>query len=481
MTQEKIRPYEGIDMMHMIKHVAKSWWKMLIAMFIFAVLLGGYSYYKNAKALKTNQKAEQAETVQSEDAGTPSSIKNEEEILADSGLSQKAADEVLYYTNKYYYNKKQYERQIAYLQDSILMQMDPNNVWTITLYYDLSVPAAAENGMGQSSDSAIAASYIAKVSNAETYDLIAGELGADIDSGYFAEVITGSCLDSLSDVEDVTVLSGKEDMKILIRYVDQPGCENIAEIIKERITSVKGDVAGEVGAHQITLVGEREEQKSDPELLNDQKNAIAALGNLSDSVISARTNIEASEEGVFNQLVEYYQMRDEEKETAIQSTAIAENPEESDAEEISQDEEEKQEAVSQAKPHVSKKYVALGMFLGIFLIAAYEACKYFFSHTLKQKKELEEGYRLAVYDSKDKAVITLVMRSKSEKNGWKTIYTASSRRNPAQDEEELQKLMEADAIMLEEKLNVSSHLKIAELLELCKNLEKPVIGAVVEA
>lgn len=481
MTQEKIRPYEGIDMMHMIKHMAKSWWKMFFAMIIFAVLLGGYSYYKNAKALKNNQKKETAEMVQTENDEAVSLIRNEEEILEGSGLSQKAADEVLYYTNKYYYNKKQYERQINYLQDSILMQMDPNNVWTITLYYDLSVPVAAEGGMGQSSDSAIAASYIAKVSNAETYDLIAEELGADIDSGYFAEVITGSCLDSLSDVEDVTVLSGKEDMKILIRYVDQPGCEKIAEIIKERIASVNGAVVSEVGNHQITLVGEREEQKSDPELLNDQKNAIAALGNLSDSVISARTNIEASEEGVFNELVKYYQLRDAEKENAIQSNASSENQEDSvEVDDISQKEEE-QETVNQAKPQISKKYVALGMFLGIFLVAVYEACKYFFSHTLKQKRELEEAYGLAVYDSRDKAVITLVMRSKSEKNGWKKIYTVSSRRNPAQDEEELKKLMEADAIMLEEKLNVSSHLEIAELLELCKNLEKPVIGAVVEA
>lgn len=481
MTQEKIKPYEGIDIVHMLRCIAKSWWKILIAMAIFAVLLGGYSYYKNVRGLAAAEAEENRKEEQEDETLAQILAVNEEEILENSGLNEKAADEVLYYTNKYYYNKKQYERQIAYLQDSILMQMDPNNVWTITLYYDLSVPAAAEGVMGQSSDSAIAASYIAKVSNAKTYDLIAGELGADIDSSYFAEVITGSCLDSLSDVEDVTVLSGKEDMKILIRYVDQPGCEKIAEIIKERIASVNGDVVSEVGNHQITLVGEREEQKSDPELLNDQKNAIAALGNLSDSVISARTNIEASEEGVFNELVEYYQLRDAEKENAIQSTVSTENQEDLDEEDEILNKEEEQEPVSQAKPQISKKYVALGLFLGIFVVAVYEACKYFFSHTLKQKRELEDAYGLTVYDSRDKAVITFVMRSKREKNGWKKIYTASSRRNPAQDEEELQKLMEADAVMLEEKLNVSSHLEIAGLLELCKNLEKPVIGAVVEA
>lgn len=355
------------------------------------------------------------------------------------------------------------------------MQMDPNNVWTITLYYDLSVPVAGEGAMKQSEDAAIAASYIAKVSNAELYDVIAEELGADIDSGYFAEVITGSCLDSLSDVDDVTVLSSKEDMKIQIRYVDQEGCEQIAQIIKDRIEESYDEVANEVGRHDITLVGEREEKKSDPELLNDQKNTISSLGNLSDNVISARTNIETSEEDTFYELLEYYETRDAQKESAIQSVLKQENGPGTEAEE------QEQENVTEQKSRVSKKYVALGLFLGIFLIAVYEACRYFFSDTLKQAKEIEDGYGITVYDSRDKAVIALVLRNKKEKEGLKDIYRVSSSQNPAESEEELQKLMEADAVMLEEKVNVSSHKEIARLLELCRKLEKPVLGAVVEA
>ena len=470
MTQEKIKPYEGIDVIHMLRYIiTRGWWKMLIAMAVFAVLLGGLSYYKNAKGL-----AAAAQTKEQEEEETVF-LTSEEEILENSGLSQKAADEVLYYTNKYYYNKKQYERQSAYLEDSVLMQMDPNNVWTITLYYDLSVPVAGEGAMKQSEDAAIAASYIAKVSNAELYDVIAEELGADIDSGYFAEVITGSCLDSLSDVDDVTVLSSKEDMKIQIRYVDQEGCEQIAQIIKDRIEESYDEVANEVGRHDITLVGEREEKKSDPELLNDQKNTISSLGNLSDNVISARTNIETSEEDTFYELLEYYETRDAQKESAIQSVLKQENDPGTEAEE------QEQENVTEQKPRVSKKYVALGLFLGIFLIAVYEACKYFFSDTLKQAKEIEDGYGITVYDSRDKAVIALVLRNKKEKEGLKDIYRVSSSQNPAESEEELQKLMEADAVMLEEKVNVSSHKEIARLLELCRKLEKPVLGAVVEA
>lgn len=470
MTQEKIKPYEGIDVIHMLRYIiTRGWWKMLIAMAVFAVLLGGLSYYKNAKGLVAA-----AQTKEQEEEETVF-LTSEEEILENSGLSQKAADEVLYYTNKYYYNKKQYERQSAYLEDSVLMQMDPNNVWTITLYYDLSVPVAGEGAMKQSEDAAIAASYIAKVSNAELYDVIAEELGADIDSGYFAEVITGSCLDSLSDVDDVTVLSSKEDMKIQIRYVDQEGCEQIAQIIKDRIEESYDEVANEVGRHDITLVGEREEKKSDPELLNDQKNTISSLGNLSDNVISARTNIETSEEDTFYELLEYYETRDAQKESAIQSVLKQENGPGTEAEE------QEQENVTEQKSRVSKKYVALGLFLGIFLIAVYEACRYFFSDTLKQAKEIEDGYGITVYDSRDKAVIALVLRNKKEKEGLKDIYRVSSSQNPAESEEELQKLMEADAVMLEEKVNVSSHKEIARLLELCRKLEKPVLGAVVEA
>ena len=239
MTQEKIKPYEGIDIVHMLRYIAKSWKKMLAAMVILAVLLGGLSYYKNAKGLKAaaqeeNKTSEAADTEQEE-----KEARSAKEILEQSGLSEKAADEVLYYTNKYYYNQKQYERQLNYLQDSILMQMDPNNVWTITLYYDLAVPVSENEAAGRAADSAIAAAYIAKISNSEVYDRIAEELGVEVDSGYFAELITGSCLDSLSDVDDVTVISSKEDMKIEIRYMNQTGCEKIAQIIREEIETAR--------------------------------------------------------------------------------------------------------------------------------------------------------------------------------------------------------------------------------------------------
>lgn len=472
MTQEQIRPYEGIDIMHMLRHIMKSWWKMLIAMIVLAIALGGVSYYKNAKGLaaaaEERRNSEQVQIADREEVTA-----GETEILEQSGLSQKAADEVLYYTNKYYYNRKQYDRQLAYLQDSILMQMDPNSVWTITLYYDLSVPSDGGNGTQKAADSAIAASYIAKISNDAMYERIAEALGADIESGYFAEVITGSCLDSLTDVEDVTVISGKEDMKIVIRYSDQAGCEKIAQMIKEQIADSNREVTSEVGKHEITLVGEREEQKSDPELLNEQRNAISALGSLSDNIINARTNIESSEEEVFEKLIACYEAQDVKKASAIQSVLEEEKTDEGEGSAV------EAETVT-SKPRVSKKYVALGLFLGVFLIALWEACKYFFTDTLKQAKDLEEGYGLTVYDSRDKAVIAFVLESRKEKEGYQNVCTVSSEERPAGDEKKLKQLMEADAVMLAEKVNISSHKEIAGLLELCRKLEKPVIGAVVE-
>lgn len=474
MTQEKIKPYEGIDVWHMLCCIAKKWWKILIAMIVCAVLTGGFSYYKNAKGLAAA--AESGETAESGQEAMVSQAlaTSEEEILDQSGLSRKAAEEVLYYTNKYYYNKLQYEHQNDYIQNSILMQLDPNKVWTVTLYYDLSI--SGNGGILEGEDCTLAAAYLARISDAEFYEAIAEELGGGIYSGYLSEVITGSSLDTFTDREEFAVLSGKEDFKIVIRYADREGCEKIARAVKEKIETSIPEVTGEAGAHTIKLVGESEEQKADAELLNEQKNVITALANLSDNVINARTNIEASEEAVFNELLEYYEARDAEKAALFQTTDSGKDEKEADDPEGNQG-----KSGTKLKPRVSKKYVALGLFLGIFLVAAYEACRYFFSHTLKQKKELEEGYGLTVYDSLDKAVIKLAVENQLEKNGWKTVYHASSENSPAQDEKALQELMEADAVMLEEKINVSSHLEIANLLELCRKLDKPVIGAIVES
>ena len=64
--------------------------------------------------------------------------------------------------------------------------------------------------------------------------------------------------------------------------------------------------------------------------------------------------------------------------------------------------------------------------MGIFVIGAWEACRYFFSRTLKQGKDLEEGYGLSTYDKEDKAVISMVLQNKCKKNGWNKLYAVSS-------------------------------------------------------
>ncbi|MCH5279889.1 MAG: hypothetical protein J1E61_00360 [Lachnospiraceae bacterium] len=470
MTQEKIKPYDGICISHMLLHIAKSWKKMLIAMVILAVLLGGLSYYKNAKGLAAGEEAEKDEKEEI-------LLTDETQILENAGLNEKAADEVLYYANKYYYNQVQYERQRDYLKDSILMQLDPNHVWTITLYYQLSMMDGGEG------DAALAASYLSRVLCDEVYDEIAETLNVDTDSGYFSEVITGSYLDSPSENGDITVTFGGEDMKILIRYQDEAGCEEIARIIREKMDVSKQDVTKEAGAHEISLVGLQKEEKSDLQLLEEQKEAVNTLGALSDNVINARSNVEANEETVFYELVEYYTARDQKKGSTVKA---------------SEDEEERSAKDITVKPRVSWKYVALGLFLGIFLVGAWEGIWYFFSDTVKRQRELEEAYGLSVYNAEDGALLSLLIGSKCAKNGYHSIYAASSlgiklpkpafsgkdvkllqgENSPFEDEDELEKFLGADGVVLVEQCGATSHKELVRLLELCRELEKPVLCAV---
>ena len=478
MTQEKIKPYDGICISHMLLHIAKSWKKMVLAMAVFAILLGGLSYYKNAKGLAARKEAANAAK---EEAAEEILLTSEAEILENAGLSAKAADEVLYYANKYYYNQVQYERQRDYLKDSILMQIDPNHVWTITLYYQLSMKNGADGQ--EEGDTALAAAYLSKALSEEVYEEIAATLGVDVDSGYFSEIITGSCLDNFTDSEDAVVLSGGKDMKIVIRYADEAGCEEIARILQEKIDASKQDVTKEAGTHEISLVGLQKEEKSDPQLLEAQKEAVSALGALSDNVINARSNIEAGEEAVFDELIEYYTARDQNKIGDTKDQVDEDGAVTSDA---------------AIKPRVSWKYVALGLFLGIFLIAAWEGLRYFFSDTVKRQRELEEAYGLSVYNGSDTALLSLLLGSKCSKNGYHTIYAASSlgsklpkpifsgkdikllqgENSPFENEDELEKLLSADGVILVEKCGVTSHKELVKLLELCREFDKPVLCAV---
>lgn len=458
MTQEKIKPYEGIDLVHMMKYLLKSWYKVLIAMILFGALFGGYSYYKNAKAIEAKERAASAQDTQEnamENGDEPTSA---EEILDSAGLNEKAADEVLYYTNKYYYNQKQYERQFDYLENSILMQIDPNQVWTVTLCYDLSASDAASD---KRSDSLLGITYLAQIKSDEVYGQLGEALGVETENCYLAELIEGDVVDNYIDGQ---MIDDKEELKIVIQYKDQAGCEAMAQVIKEKMTQSKQTVTATNGAHTVTLVGESVECKADLGLLNEQRNNINTLGAISDNVVSARNNIEVSEEGVFGELVEYYEMNDSNT-TDIEKV-----------EEISETENAKEEQVvtEKEKPGISKKYVALGLFLGLFLVVAYEGCKYFFSSKLKQASELEKGYGLAVYNQCDQAIIQYVMKDKQ-------VFVTSSASDLVADEKELEKMAESEYVMLEEKINVSSHKDIAKTLEVCKKLDKKVLGVIVEA
>ena len=96
----------------------------------------------------------------------------------------------------------------------------------------------------------------------------------------------------------------------------------------------------------------------------------------------------------------------------------------------------------------------------------------------------------------------MVLQNKCRKNGWKKLYVVSSlgrdaveeacsglkpeglqivesKESPIKDEGELGALQGADGVILSEKLDVSSHKEIAKLLELCRELEKPVVCALV--
>lgn len=506
--KEKIKPYEGIHVVHMLKTIAKSWWKMLIAMVILAVALGGYSYYLNAEGLKAqaNEAKANAEDATEAGAAEESQYESEEEILLNSGLSEKAQDEVLYYTNKIYYFQTQYERERSYVENSLLMQLDPNEIWTTTLYYDF---------LNQENARAAIASYISKVASKETYDLAAEKLNLHKDSKYLEELIT---CNAVSDV-DINVyaiqteqsVSG-DDLKIVIRYGTKEGCETIASVVKEAVEQERISQVSKDPAKQIELMGEQLEQKTDATLLAEQKSEISDLCSIADNIVNARTNLENNEEAVSQALLDFFRQRDKETED-FSATAggmdeetisdISEEKENSDVTDVSET------TQITRKPKASKKYIALGLFLGIFLVGAFEALRYFFSDSLKQAEELEEAYQLETMDGNRGAMMATILAEKCKKKAYRRIYLTSSHGEKqeklqqiadavnvqlaqdqkvtfvysdnklTEDEKEPKKLADADALLLVETCGKSKHKEIAQILQLAAALDKDVCGAVV--
>lgn len=346
-----------INLVDLIVDILSHWRGLLVCMLVGALLLGGFSYvrsYKSTDAVQTEGGLFN-ETMSPEER-----LEELEELLTDT--EKMAVSTVLD-------DEQEIAKHQQYVEDSVLMQMDPYHIPKRELIYKIQM-----DDMGQS--------YMLRTVYA---DLVNGvgilqwvEEQAGISSASADELISGEGKTGITVLNGVQETeSGSDCLKVTIRHYDEKECERLAQCVKDYIEQQHELLSQELGEHEVALLSESASIVMDTGVRDLQIN-------YSNTKIDFMINIARSKEAFTEEQRAYYALlTDGGYIPEIEDDSKAEIEPEAEPEPVA------------AKPSVSVKYVAVGAVLFAFIYAGILFVIYVLNGKLRTVDELQRLYNIS--------------------------------------------------------------------------------------
>lgn len=343
-----------IDLLDMIADILSHWRGLLAALIIGAILMGGFSYVKSYRNVQRIQSVEQ-------EVLNRQSVDNqieqlEQQLTPTQALAVQALIE----------QEKTYARQKAYMENSLSMQLDPEQIAERDLIYSITMENPEQSCL-------LTQVYTDLINSTSMYQWIEEKTG-------IAANVVGELVYTEAGRNDRAVVNNarncvaanpmKSNVKIIVRDAQEPDCDQLAEAVKEYMTEQQKTLEQRLGTHQLILLSDTGATVADANLRNLQRNSVNDLATLATAVGKAKTDLTAEQQ-------QYYDLLTwEESETveAEQSDVTGEQP-----------------AVS---PSISKKYVLLGAVLFAFVYAGILFLIYIFNSKIRVSDELQTLYHI---------------------------------------------------------------------------------------
>lgn len=491
-----------IDLKNMIYQICRKWRMVLIGMIIGAI-------FANLAAIALNIR--QASAVEAEMAKQ----EMEENDLVDvtelrEVLSDKEILEVENAAASYVAYMKTNNTQLAYYCDSILMQMDANEVPTLTLQYYIDNYYKAEYPVIETIDNAsdIGNALGKYALSAAVCNKVSEKLGWSNDIAYIQDLISYGC-------------SG-HSLSIKVIAPESKDCEQISEIIKKQIDEAVVKLQSVYGDFEVKLAMEECIVTASPELLSQQINQLSNIYSGKNDFRTSVANFSGDQKEYYDALIENYF---KENNTPVNNivTSIGEEENEDTVEE------------KMNIQYIHVKYILLGIFIGLVICVGWLCVHYICSGTLQMNNDIQEGFGLSVIGTvKSEATkkhnvidnfIEWIFRKKgmqftqeeqirmagaairiaAEKNDMKKLYISSAANNEitkqlekelvsllkkqgvdvengvsiVYDPESLERMSNCDGTVLVESTGQSLYKDILTEKRLCEGSHVPIIGVVV--
>jgi len=342
---ESTKNYESeIKFKDLILAVVKKLGVMIIA---GAVLGGAMGSYKVLKRIKTN------------DVLDARSKLNDSETDVQYELRVQNINKARVYAEMIDNLNLQIDYQRDYIANSIYMQIDAENVYQSTAQITLTLQNNDTNGI----DSALFGAYEREVKAGNYLDQYAKQINKKPD--YIKELISFS-----SSAAGNTIISVDKDVnRVGSMYISVYGpsrefCDDVMELVINKVQSVYEDLNTSVSPHTISLVGVQQIQRIDNGIRDSQLSHTGTINTLQNQITSYNDQLDkvAKELDLADKeaILEYFEEHPDVKVNGI--------PSETSEVTVSR--------LGNIKPGI--KYAAVGFIAGALLIVALTVLKYIF-------------------------------------------------------------------------------------------------------
>ncbi len=331
-----------IDLIDLLRRICMRWKQALACALVFAVLLGGYGYLKNRKSAGSDDKAEvEAESLTAE----------EQQAVIDAALLSAEIGQLE-----------------EYLENSIVMQVDPYHKDRVTLVYSI-------DDVKKKDLLKVTESYLNFLTRGGVIDTImkGDKKMWSMDRIYMAELI--SAWTRADSAEPVIVLDGEaedEAVQTLI-YIEVTGrdtemAERLAKDVRTALEDYAASVKRSSGRHTLSLLDSQKNVTIDNDLQTRQHDKRAALSTNRASLKAATDLFTGAQKALY------------ENEAGVELGS-----------------EEEEELAEASGSGISIKYILAGFAGGIFLYCCVFACLYMFRDTVKNQEEFKTYYNFPFF------------------------------------------------------------------------------------
>lgn len=335
------------------------WRTIVLAMLVGMILLGGFSVvssYRTYKAqmAKVEYAKEQLEKEMNGEHEEAENIEVEQKIQEQSiRVSKKWLEENLTDIQKYNVNyvlicEDLYRKKAAYIEESVLMHIDPNNVKRGELTFLIS-----SSDLERTYN--LVKYYEDLLCSGEMYEVIAQEVKLSTVS--IAETVT-------LEKESYGLQEGADTVRVRIIQLQEQMCDRIAQSIIGYVNEKASLIEDKMGEHELTVLSQSVVTISDTSIMNYQKGTLGELASLESSIAGYKGNFSEKE-------WQYYDVLLNGKVTALSvSKFMEESATDNDSASVVIDEGSLTEIINEGitvYPSVSVRYVILGAMLAAFM------------------------------------------------------------------------------------------------------------------